>query len=426
MGDRLHYWPFLEFWDQETRALGLGATLERYVLSDEANWGNNRMLGRLIGGAVHPLIHVGYGAEFDLPGIMAEGLSMAAITKPAWHNLLPEGWHDEIGVKEGTRQDATADRLAKLDVQDREHASNAAADGATASNPRSGLSVFSICAQAYADERLAPGKLIRYDMSDKFDALLLSKEGPALINEHTSKWHITAADVADPDPITGRGGWNEPFEQLVWLNTLMLGATTRPGHKPRHDFFYLHSHNAVLFLPSLLPLLSPSGRSKLLHATWRVTFAIWIARGRAAFHISETLNQCLENPLDPHKKFSYEGDQDGKPLADERRERDAWYDIAEAAAQHGDEHAMKALRTQIEFGRRFAGAEKGSIRLQDGVQDTGGAFRGLEQLDGTAFKRTAGQLLESQGWRHHGGFEWDFNGPGFDETWAEDAVKGRM
>lgn len=32
------------------------------------------MLSRFLGGFLHPLIHAGYGVEFGLPGLVAEGV----------------------------------------------------------------------------------------------------------------------------------------------------------------------------------------------------------------------------------------------------------------------------------------------------------------------------------------------------------------
>jgi hypothetical protein len=52
---------------------------EKYVMSKDANVtpGKNgkapMMLHRFLSGIVHPFIHVGYGAEFSLPGLVAEG-----------------------------------------------------------------------------------------------------------------------------------------------------------------------------------------------------------------------------------------------------------------------------------------------------------------------------------------------------------------
>jgi hypothetical protein len=55
------------------------SVLETYIFSHDANMVQNKdgvapmMLSRFLGGFVHPLIHCGYGVEFGLPGLIAEG-----------------------------------------------------------------------------------------------------------------------------------------------------------------------------------------------------------------------------------------------------------------------------------------------------------------------------------------------------------------
>lgn len=65
LGNRKYYWTYLEYFDHKIREIGLGAALQHYVFSAEANEGDRQMLGRFVGGAVHPLIHCGYAAEFN-------------------------------------------------------------------------------------------------------------------------------------------------------------------------------------------------------------------------------------------------------------------------------------------------------------------------------------------------------------------------
>lgn len=352
---------------------------------------------------------------------------MAAITGPRFGGLFPPGWDSALD-QIASRADGhdAAKRLLTLQLTDT--SVPAAADGATASRPRAGLSAFSICSLVLNDDRLAPGVLVRHDMDDKFPKVL-EGEGAKLVGEYSSKWQVTDEDLQDPSPITGRGGWNEKWEELVWLNTLLLGATSKPGHPVRHDFFLMHTHNATLFMPALLPLLSLPTRARLLHSLFRLTLAIWLARGRASFHIADTLYKSSATPLDPGKKISIT-DPKGDPLVSPK-DRNPWFDVIEAAVNHGDEHAMKALRAQIHFGSRFSSVKPGDLSLQPEVlartpTESNTGFEGLELLDGTAFIRTAAQLLESQGWRSDGGFHWDFNGPGFPETWQDDAATGRQ
>ncbi|CAO1626099.1 unnamed protein product [Parajaminaea phylloscopi] len=414
LGKRKYYWNYLEFFDRRVAEMGIGPALDRFVFSEEANSTHASMVGRFVGGAIHPLIHCGYGAEFDLTPILAEGLALTAITEPRWGALFPAEFFESI------KSDLTAtgaDGYADKATQDDNDESRL---GAHPARPRAGLSVFGVFSQAFDDARLEPGKLVRHEMDDKFVAVLTG-EGAASINAHASKWRVTADDVRDPAAASGKGGWNEKWAELVWINTLFLGATSRPGCAPKHDFFLMHTHNAVLFLPSLLPLLSADSRAKLLHSVFRASLATWIARGRPAFHIADTLYQSPEtvSKLDRNGKSVHQ-------LASEGRTRNPWLDIIEAAAQHGDEHAMKALRAQIHFANCLASTPSNTFTIPSEALPRPGmstsAFQGLELLDGTAFARTAGQILRVQGWVADGDFHWDFGGPGFSETWTDTAA----
>ena len=76
-----YYSAFLAFFKSELLEKGLSECLEEYVLSSAANLApidvhdgkHPGMLSRLIAVIFHALIHVGYGAEFGLLGLSAEG-----------------------------------------------------------------------------------------------------------------------------------------------------------------------------------------------------------------------------------------------------------------------------------------------------------------------------------------------------------------
>lgn len=57
---------YLTFFDNVIKEDGMQKVFETYTFHPE-------MFPRLFGGAFHPLIHVGYGVEFQLPIILAEG-----------------------------------------------------------------------------------------------------------------------------------------------------------------------------------------------------------------------------------------------------------------------------------------------------------------------------------------------------------------
>lgn len=64
------------------REKGISSSLEEFIFSPKANLGTNpqlafdeqpQMLNRLLSGILHPMIHSGYGAEFNLLGMVIEG-----------------------------------------------------------------------------------------------------------------------------------------------------------------------------------------------------------------------------------------------------------------------------------------------------------------------------------------------------------------
>ena len=73
----------MNFFTDYVQEKGFSAALENYVFSPKANLGTYEaqlpedkaphMLSRLLTGVLHPLIHIGYGAEFNLPGMIVEG-----------------------------------------------------------------------------------------------------------------------------------------------------------------------------------------------------------------------------------------------------------------------------------------------------------------------------------------------------------------
>lgn len=80
----------MNFFTYNVQEKGFSVALEDFIFSPKANLGpgTNRstndqlpvdkqphMLSRLLAGVLHPIIHIGYGAEFNLPGMIVEGMA---------------------------------------------------------------------------------------------------------------------------------------------------------------------------------------------------------------------------------------------------------------------------------------------------------------------------------------------------------------
>lgn len=74
-GNSSWYPAYLQFFQAQILENGVSNTVEKYIFSADANYGeqNPRMFSRLLSGLLHPLIHMGHGPEFGLPGLAAEG-----------------------------------------------------------------------------------------------------------------------------------------------------------------------------------------------------------------------------------------------------------------------------------------------------------------------------------------------------------------
>lgn len=96
-----YYQAYLTFFDQEITAKGISYTLEKYVFSEAYNLYSSplrtkqpEMLSRFLAGLLHALIHIGYGLEFGLKGLICEGVFVReAWMRHSWRFVRPRDGH---------------------------------------------------------------------------------------------------------------------------------------------------------------------------------------------------------------------------------------------------------------------------------------------------------------------------------------------
>lgn len=73
-----YYQSYLKFFTVELKDRGTASTLEKFIFSPEANFGEKHpeMVSHILAGLLHPMIYVGHGIEFGHLGLVAEGLSV--------------------------------------------------------------------------------------------------------------------------------------------------------------------------------------------------------------------------------------------------------------------------------------------------------------------------------------------------------------
>jgi hypothetical protein len=77
LGQEKYYHDFLVYFQQEIREEGWQGALHKHLFSETEH--ADDMLVRMYAGFLHPIIHLGFGIEFQQPAIMAEALAQAAV-----------------------------------------------------------------------------------------------------------------------------------------------------------------------------------------------------------------------------------------------------------------------------------------------------------------------------------------------------------
>lgn len=77
LGREKYYHDFLVFFKREISLKGWPDVLNEYLFKGDER--ADDMLVRIFGGLLHPIIHLGFGVEFEQPAIIAEALAQAAV-----------------------------------------------------------------------------------------------------------------------------------------------------------------------------------------------------------------------------------------------------------------------------------------------------------------------------------------------------------
>lgn len=72
-----HYSNYLAFFQREINAKGVSVVLKEYLFSGDKL--AESLLSRMFAGLVHPIIHLGFGIEFQQPAIIAQALAQASV-----------------------------------------------------------------------------------------------------------------------------------------------------------------------------------------------------------------------------------------------------------------------------------------------------------------------------------------------------------
>ncbi|KAF8966075.1 hypothetical protein BDZ97DRAFT_1917776 [Flammula alnicola] len=269
LGDDKYFNAYMQFFTAYLKDNEISTALEEFVFSRKANLGLNSsnaslpadkqplMLSRFLSGLLHPMIHTGYGAEFNLPGMVVEGLAQTAVhlcpPNLLTHLSLFADADDRFtrittAVSEtiGNTFNATASFVdSALDnvLPSTLHDANEAVPHYMAEKHEAkGVGIphaLSILARVLSDPRFAPSsKSSQKDEVNLFEETV-EKHGGALAS-YVNEWDLRA-------------------RMSTRRSKSWLGLSYNDDEYPNFnaDFFFMHLVTSSIFLPALCALLSP-------------------------------------------------------------------------------------------------------------------------------------------------------------------------
>ncbi|KAF7985836.1 hypothetical protein HWV62_514 [Athelia sp. TMB] len=378
LGKDNYYVAYLDFFLKEIEANGAAKTLESFIFNPEANGNGSEMFSRFLGGVFHPMIQIGYGAEFESDAMVAQGLAQTAV-HPTFVPALFESTTNE------TAEDQPS------------------------------LPLFEIVRQFYESETLAPA--MPYDADALLSARVrMAAEGgrPAAIRALVARW-FSKGEVT-PDIA-------HKHAELTWFATLQLAGTGKPGREPRPDFFLMHVLTSSLFVPSLTKLIPNFAHQiRLLKGYLAVVLFVAVTRGRPRIS-PDLLMSYTATPAPPTApKFTPSSSAVGDP--NDIESANPWDVIIPSVLHAPDSHIVKAIRALYYASQQFSATPAGGV---PGAFDAAGTetIKGMGNADGTVFVRAAGVLMGQLGWVTYGqpaGW-WDGSGLGWEEAWAGEPFK---
>lgn len=246
LGDEDQYKNFVQFFRTQIDELGWQQVVNKFVLaeSDIAN----KMLPLVFAGFLHPLIHLGFGIEFEQPAIIAEALAQAAIH---------------------------SDWIAKF-FYGAEKAANQ-----KRSKPSKAMS--ELVEEVREDKELLAAP--HFKDGNKIRDGILARAGERMIS-YTSQYHIKPEEL------------EEKTAEMINAAAYFTGAAQRKDRAIKFDFFYMHCVNSSIFYSSFLKQNWLSDANKVRLLEWKVwnDLAMYASRKSPELHLDEIKNYKPKQP----------------------------------------------------------------------------------------------------------------------------------
>ncbi|KAJ5689285.1 hypothetical protein N7462_003677 [Penicillium macrosclerotiorum] len=230
LGNEKHYPNYLSFFQRELDVKGVATVLNEYVFAEDKR--AESMLCRLFGGLLHPLIHLGFGLEFNQPAIVAQALAQAAV-------------HDDWL---GRTFFLPAEQMA---------------GGIGKPGPKSILQLLSDIRQ---DKTLVQSAQWR-DVNKIRDGVL--HRAPQEMLGYAAQYTVSVDHV------------QERLADMINAVVYYTSTSQRPTKAVILDFFFIHCVNSSIFFSKIVQLQFLNQRTKLRLMEWkgRMDLLMYVSRG---------------------------------------------------------------------------------------------------------------------------------------------------
>ncbi|KAI6030043.1 hypothetical protein EDC04DRAFT_2869052 [Pisolithus marmoratus] len=345
---------YVAFFNQEIDEKGTPMVLEEYIFSDRCQYQEGaskqpEMLSRFMLSVFHAVIHVGYGLEFGLKGMVVEGAQ--ATTEVATRlvsSLTLRGPAPKI------------------------------------INSKADTHVFDIVARMTQDDNL------KVDNGPVPRTVFMQAvaEHAAKIRGYVAQWTID---------VTKEGEIERKMEELIWLSSAIYaigGFVEVKGFTA--EFYLMHVVTSSLFLPSLITPLTLGSQALLLRAYLVTMLTWWVARGRPVLNIRSFMTST------PTRLSVLPSEGNGTSVF-QKEYPNPFLPIIQTSILHPNNHVLKIQRAFAHFSTLYGNKPAGYFK--------GTELDGAELLDGSLFVRAAlltanymGSEEEPKAWSHGGLF----------------------
>ncbi|KAF8903483.1 hypothetical protein CPB84DRAFT_1678024 [Gymnopilus junonius] len=361
-----YYQGYLEFFQDELEHKNFSAILEEYVFATDANFVSGRsadkqpeMLNRFFAGLLHPMIHAGFGIEFNLPGTFAEGLAQTAVHPADSTDVLPATFFSQS-------EDGLVSRFAST-------------VGLGSQTDKKDVHAFTVLARILADPTLvlnAPPQELGFYQK------VIAKHGESIV-KYVNQWTLD-------------GDLQKKLEELLWTNVLIYAvAGNEPTGPFNADFFHMHFVTSSIFLSTIFVHLKRSSQILLLKSYFSVCLGWYLSRGRPPLDIArffsktETLLPVAPGPQPTPNEAAHPS-----PSSIHAITPDPWLPVIQSTLTHPDDHISKLQRALSEYASHFGSTPAGTF--------AGTELKDAELIDGTLFVRAAGLTQSRLGWVREG------------------------